>query len=88
MAHRYRHHRARPSHIAQVLGWVGYRGVVSASVLTALLVATTHPTAMIWVPVWVLLTALLAMLDMWQTLPSWFAWFRGRPPQRQRSPND
>ncbi|MFZ1153278.1 MAG: hypothetical protein WAN93_00065 [Solirubrobacteraceae bacterium] len=73
-----------PSQIVQVIGWVGFRGLAAAGVLTALLVAALHPAAPIWIATWILLSVLLSTLDMRQTLPHWFAWFRGRPADRER----
>jgi hypothetical protein len=85
---RYHRRPAKLSQIAYVLGWIGYRGVISAAVLTALFVAAVRPPASIWVPTWAVLTLLLMMLDMRQTLPGWFAWFRGRPPQTPQKPSN
>lgn len=76
--------RVPPSQVVYVIGWVGFRGLVSAGVFTALLVVALHPPTAIWIATWVLLSVLLATLDMRQMLPRWFAWFRGWPSDRER----
>jgi hypothetical protein len=71
----------RPVHVVYALGWVGVRAVLAAGVITALLVVALHPSAAVWVPAWIALTAAWTVLDFHQTLPEWFVWFRGRPPK-------
>ncbi|HEX4187225.1 MAG TPA: hypothetical protein VHY83_04935 [Solirubrobacteraceae bacterium] len=77
--------RQRPIFVAHVLGWVGFRALMSAGVLTALLVVAVHPAAPIWIGGWVLLTLLIGAIDMRQSFPRWFDWFRGRPPEPPRA---
>jgi hypothetical protein len=65
--------------VVNVLWWVALRALSSAGVLTALLVVAVHPATPVWIAAWVVLTLLLGAIDMRQSLPSWFAWFRGTP---------
>jgi hypothetical protein len=88
MARSSRRPPVRPIVVVYTLGWVGFRAVLSAGALTALLVAIARPAAAVWIPTWIVLTAAWMILDMYQTLPDWFAWFRGRPPRGQRSDSD
>jgi hypothetical protein len=85
---RHRRPPVRPVHVVYALGWVGVRAVLAAGVITALLAAALRPSAIVWIPTWIVLTAAWMILDLHQTLPEWFAWFRGRPPNdRPVDPN-
>jgi hypothetical protein len=72
---------ARSEHLAWVLLWVGWRGAVSAGILTALLVVASYPPVTVWLPVWVVLTVAIPALDLRMEYPGWLAWLRGRPPK-------
>jgi hypothetical protein len=69
-----------------VLAYVSLPAVTGAGVITALLVVALQPSAAIWVPVFVLLSVIAAVLIMREFAPWWYAWFRGRPFQRREPP--
>lgn len=70
----------RPAHLAYALLWVGFRGLVVAAVLTAILAAVTRPPVTIWMPVWLVLTVAVALFELREELPDWWRWLRGRGP--------
>lgn len=67
-----------------VVGWFLLRGLFGAGVLTAAVVAVVHPATPVWVVLFVVLTVALGLLDLRRGAPQWFAWLRGRSPQRSR----
>jgi hypothetical protein len=73
--------RQRPVVVATVLGWVAIRAVMVAGVFTAILATAVHAAAPICIAALVVLTLLIGAIDMRESAPDWFAWFRGRPPQ-------
>lgn len=83
MAHRHRP-PVRPSSLLIALGWVGFRAIFGAGLVTAVLMGVIHPPVLVVLLSLIVLTAIMGLIDMHQTLPDWFAWFRGRPP---RGPN-
>lgn len=70
-----------------VLGWVGFRAVFAGGILTALLFAAFRPPVAVLIPVLIVLIAITGLLDMRDSMPEWFAWFRGRPPRMRRKSN-
>lgn len=70
-----------------MLLWTTFRSAVSAGVVTALVVVAFRPPKDVWIATWVILVLLLVPLDMRQSAPGWFRWFRGRLSRRKQQPS-
>ena len=70
---------------ASVLGYYVLRAALGAGIITALTVVALHPSGAVWIPLFITLTGMLGLLDLRHNAPQWFAWLRGRLPQRPES---
>lgn len=57
-----------------------FRGVVAAGIITALIVASVHPSRPIWILTLIVLTIIVSLIELRRGAPQWFAWLVGRAP--------
>jgi hypothetical protein len=60
------------------LGWPLLRGLRLSGLLTAIFVAAERPPAVLWVPLLLVLTVAVALIDLRSEQPKWYDWLRGR----------
>jgi uncharacterized membrane protein AbrB (regulator of aidB expression) len=67
----------RVSAVVYLLGWVLFRAVFAAGILTALIVAAFRPPAAVLIPTLIVLIGIVGVLDLRHSMPEWFAWLGG-----------
>jgi hypothetical protein len=65
-----------------VVSCYAFVAVLGAGLLTAAVVAVLQPAEPIWVALLVALSLTFMLLGVRQYSPQWYAWLRGRAPQR------
>ena len=70
-----------------VLGWYAIPSVLTAGILTALVVAVFQPSELVWMTLFLTLSVAFVLLGLRQYAPQWYAWLLGRLPHRPYSSN-